>query len=109
MSDMANTTSPNAPKKPAGSISIFFLHLLIYAACDAVWALIVAPLVPDSESELCATLFVNVYAGIAIVLAFFTSREFRPKRIRTVWIIGAIAPLTMVAAFFILLLKKSSF
>jgi drug/metabolite transporter (DMT)-like permease len=106
MSHMENATGPNAPKKPVGSISAFFLYLLIYAACDAVWAIIVAPLVPDSASELYATLFVNVYAGIAILLAFFTSREFRPKRIRTVWIIAAIAPLTMVAAFFICLLKK---
>jgi fluoride ion exporter CrcB/FEX len=106
---MANTNGQNAPKKPLGSISTFFLHLVIYAACDAVWALIVAPFVPDSASELYATMFVNVYAGIAILLAFFTFREFRPKRIRTVWIIGAIAPLTMVAAFFIILLKKGSF
>jgi hypothetical protein len=106
MSGMANTTDQNAPKKPVGSISTFFLHFLIYAACDAVWALIVAPFLPDSATELYATLFVNVYAGIAVVLAFFTSREFRPKRIRTVWIIGAIAPLMMVAAFFICLLRK---
>ena len=61
-------------------------------------------MLPDNDAEPFATLMVNAYAGVAMVLAFLTSRVFVPKKLQTVWIIGALAPLAMLAAFGISLL-----
>jgi hypothetical protein len=103
---MANTAGDQVPKTKRDSMSTFALHLLIYAVCDAAWALVLAPLVPGSLSEMYATLFVEGYAGVAVLLAFFTSRELKPKKLRTVWIIGAVGPIAVLVVFFVLLFSK---
>jgi len=106
MAGTADQASSQKRERQRRGASEFFLHLLIYAACDVAWALIFSRLVPDtcSASEVFATLFVDVYAGIAFVLAFLTSKVFVLKRLRTVWVIGALGPLAMLLVFFLSLL-----
>ena len=103
----------NKQQKPTEVIGNVILNFLIFVLCDAVWAVVLVllftwlmPNLPEKFGELFATIMVNVYAGVAFFLALFTAKVFRPKRLRTIWIIGAVGPPMTLLIFFILQLFK---
>jgi hypothetical protein len=101
-------TETEKPIRGRGIVADVVLNFLIFAVCDAVYAIAFGLLMPNlanSASELFATLMVDVYAGAAFFLALLTA-TFPPKKLRTVWIIGAVGPPVMLLIFFFSLLFK---
>lgn len=106
-------TETQKPIQKRGTVADVVLNFLIFALCDVVWAVILGlvfdRLMPDSSlmsDEAFATVMVNVYAGVAFFLALFTATVFRPKKLRTIWIIGAVGPPAVLLIFLVFLLFK---
>ena len=81
------------------SWSRFVVNLLILAVCDLLWIWGLARFGGGSISELVLLSLVEAYAAIGFLLAYTMSSVLVPKKLRTVWIVGLIAPLAMLGFF----------
>ncbi len=81
------------------SWSRFVVNLLILAVCDLIWVWGLARFGGGSISELVLLSLVDCYAAIGLLLAYTMSSILVPKKLRTVWLVGLIAPLAMLGVF----------
>ena len=97
--------APDEPPKSSGSFRRFAKHLGIYIACDLVYIVVLgfgmaAAGMGDRYTEPFLTLMIDSYWKAAIALAVVTSKWIIPKKIKTVWIIGAIGPAVLILLMF---------
>jgi hypothetical protein len=91
-------------EKSSGALRRFGRNFFIFIACDAVYFVIVALLVARVQGvdiEQVSASMTKMFLNLSLLLALVTSKFFVPKRLKTVWFIGAATPL--VALLFVML------
>lgn len=94
---------PEKVEESGGGIRRFFRNFFIFLACDLVYLLLVvgvASEVPGLDFVLLVQGLTNAFLRFSLVLAVLTANpiliptRFAPQRIKTLWVVGAVAPLS---------------
>lgn len=101
------TAQPDPPeKKSSGAFRLFLRNFGIFVVCDLLYIVVVGGILSNINGvdvEKLGAAMATFSLNLSLFAAILTSRFFVPKRLRTVWIIGASAP---PCAFVLLLLFK---
>jgi TPR repeat protein len=94
--------APQKQEKSGGIFRRFLRNIGIFAVCWLAGMAILFPIVSYSEilsPEAFASLMVDVYVRLALLFALLFAIISFPKRVRTLWIIGAVGPLVGLLIF----------
>jgi hypothetical protein len=93
--DWAAQPEPQKVEDSSGGLGLFLRNLGIFILCDAVYGIVIGILLSNVngiDSEKLGGILATFLLNLSMLLAFLTSKYFVPRKVRTVWIIGAIVP-----------------
>jgi hypothetical protein len=89
-----------------GAFRLFLRNFGIFFACDVLYIVVIGSILSNVHSIDAGKLggaMTKAFLNLSLLAAIITSKFFVPKKLKTVWIIGAFAP---PCAFMLFLLFK---